>query len=288
MEYLLHILIYFAIYALLGISLNLIAGYTGLLSITHASFFGIGAYAVAILTTQFGLGFFGAALIGMVLAGIGGLIIGWVLSRLSGDYYMLGTVGFSYIIFAIMMNWSSLTRGPLGIPAIPRPSLFGLGLGDNLKLFLLLLFVLLVIYLLSRKLVASSFGRVLRAIREDENALRVFGYETTNYKLAIFAIAAGMAAMAGAFLATYITFVDPLSFTIMESVFIMSIVIFGGFASLEGSLLGAFLLVLLPELLRFMGLPSEIAGHVRQGVYGLLLVLFMMYWPKGLMGKYKV
>ena len=225
---------------------------------------------------------------GVVFAGVGGLIVGWVLSRLSGDYYLLGTVGFSYIVFAIMMNWDSLTRGPLGIPAIPRPNLFGLELGDNLRLFLLVLFLLIVVYFLSKKLVASSFGRVLQAIREDENALQVFGYKTTNYKLAIFAIAAGIAAIAGAFLATYITFVDPSSFTVMESVFIISMVILGGLASLEGSIIGAFFLILLPELLRFMGLPSEIAGHVRQGVYGLLLVLFMMYWPKGLMGKYKV
>jgi branched-chain amino acid transport system permease protein len=129
---------------------------------------------------------------------------------------------------------------------------------------------------------------VLKAIREDEKAIRLFGYRTLSYKLAIFVIAAAMAAAAGSLFASYITFIDPTSFVVMESVFILAIVILGGFANLKGSVLGAFLLILLPELLRFVGFPAEVAAQMRQLIYGLLLILLMLYRPQGLAGEYKL
>jgi len=134
----------------------------------------------------------------------------------------------------------------------------------------------------------SSFGRVLKAIREDEKAIQVFGYNTQMYKLTIFVIGAVLASVAGSLYATYITFIDPTAFNVMESVFVLSIIILGGLANLKGSVIGALFLILLPELLRFVGFPSDVAAQMRQLVYGLLLVLLMLYRPQGLMGEYKL
>lgn len=288
MEYLVHLAILFAIYAILGISLNLVVGYTGLLSVTHAAFFGLGAYATGILTAHFGMNFFVSLIAGMALAGVASFLIGAVLSRLSGDYYVLGTVGFNFILFSILLNWDGVTRGPLGIPGVSRPNLFGFNFSSSISFLVLAFLFLFLVYATSRFIVSSSFGRVLKAIREDEQAIGVFGYHTLSYKLAIFVISAAMAAAAGSLFASYITFIDPTMFVVMESVFILAIVILGGFANLNGSLVGALFLILLPELLRFVGFPSEIAGQMRQVVYGLLLILLMLYRPQGLMGEYKL
>lgn len=288
MEYLIHLAILVGIYAMLGISLNLILGYTGLVSVTHAAFFGMGAYSTAILTTRFGVNFFLSIILGVVITGILSTIIGFVLSRFRGDFYALGSFGFNIIIWSIFLNWQELTRGPLGIPGIARPSLFGINFGENLNFLILTLILGAFIYMASHFLVNSSFGRVLKAIREDEEAIRVFGYNTLIYKLTIFVIGAAMAAVAGSLFASYITFIDPSTFVLTESVFILAIIILGGLANLRGSVLGALVLVLLPELLRFVGFPSEIAAQMRVAVYGVLLIVLMMYRPQGLIGEYKL
>jgi branched-chain amino acid transport system permease protein len=129
---------------------------------------------------------------------------------------------------------------------------------------------------------------VLKAIREDENAIRVFGYNTLHYKLAIFVIGATLASIAGGLFASYITFIDPSTFTLNESIFILAIIILGGLSNNKGAVLGAACLILLPEILRFVGFPSDIAAQMRQVVYGLILILLMLYRPQGLVGEYKL
>jgi branched-chain amino acid transport system permease protein len=288
MEYLIHLAILFAIYAILGLSLNLVVGYTGLLSVTPAAFYGIGAYTTAILLTQSEVGFFSSIFLGVILTLIISFLIGLVLSKFRGDYYALGSFGFNIIVFAVFLNWQNLTRGPLGIPGISKPGLFGIDFSNNFNFLTLALIFLILVYLASRFIVNSSFGRVLKSIREDEEAIQIFGYNTLYFKLAIFAIAAGMAAIAGSFFASYITFIDPSSFTLMESVFILAIIILGGLANLRGSILGALFLILLPEILRFVGFPADIAAQMRQIVYGVILILLMLYRPQGLIGEYKL
>ena len=288
MEYLIHLAILFAIYAILGVSLNLVVGYTGLLSVTHAAFYGVGAYATAIFLTKAGIGFFASVILGVIIVAVVSFIIGIVLSKFKGDYYALGTFGFNTIIFAIFLNWQGLTRGPLGIPGISKPELFGIDFGNNFTFLILALIFLGLVYYISRFIANSSFGRVLKAIREDETAIAVFGYNTLYFKLAIFIISAAMAAIAGSLFASYITFIDPSGFRLMESVFILAIVILGGLANLRGSILGALFLILLPEILRFVGFPADIAAQMRQVVYGVILVLLMLYRPQGLIGEYKL
>ncbi|MEK9173309.1 MAG: branched-chain amino acid ABC transporter permease [Patescibacteria group bacterium] len=288
MEYLIHLAIIFAIYAILSLSLNLVVGYTGMISITHAAFFGIGAYATAILTTEFGFDFFLSALLGVTITAPLAFFIGLVFNRLSGDYYVLGTVGFNAILVSIFLNWQNLTRGALGIPGIPRPEVLSFSLSSNFSFLISSALFLIITFLVSRFISKSSFGRALKAIREDEKAIQVFGFNTPLYKTFVFVIAASIASLAGSLLASYLSFIDPSNFTVLESVFIFSIVILGGAASLRGSLLGALILVLLPELLRFVGFPTEIAAQARQAIYGLILILLMLYRPQGLIGEYKL
>ncbi len=288
MEYLIHIAILISIYGILGLSLNLVVGFTGLLSVTQAAFYGIGAYVTAILLTSTGMNFFLAMLLGIVITAIISLAIGFVLSKFKDDYYALGSFGFNVIIYSIFLNWQSLTRGPLGIPGIPRPSLFGFTFSENIWFLVLSVVILGTIYFLCRFITTSSFGRVLKAIREDEEAISVFGYRTLWYKLAIFVISAGMAAVAGSLFASYITFIDPSSFTLTESIFILAVIILGGLANNKGAVLGAVCLILLPEILRFVGFPSDIAAQMRQVTYGVILILLMLYRPQGLVGEYRL
>lgn len=288
MEYLIHIAILISIYSILGLSLNLVVGYTGLLSVTQAAFYGIGAYVTAILLTSTGMNFFLAMLIGMVITGVLALAIGFVLSKFKDDYYALGSFGFNVIIYSIFLNWQGLTRGPLGIPGIPRPTLFGFTFSENAWFLLLSVVCVAIIYFICQYITHSSFGRVLKAIREDDEAIAVFGYRTLWYKLAIFVISAVMAAVAGSLFASYITFIDPSSFTLTESIFILAVVILGGLANNKGAIIGAICLILLPEILRFVGFPDDIAAQMRQVTYGVILILLMLYRPQGLVGEYRL
>lgn len=288
MEYLIHIAIIFAIYGGLAVSLNLIVGYTGLLSVTHAAFYGIGAYVTAILLTGYGVGFFTSVIGGILVSAVIALLIGYVMSRFKEDYYALVSFGFNIIVYSIFLNWQEVTRGPLGIPGIDRPSLFGFEFSESWSFLALSLVFGLILYGISAFIVNSSFGRVLKAIREDEKALSVFGYNTNIFKLAIFVISAAMAAVCGSLFASYITFIDPSTFSLNESIFILAIIILGGLANLRGAVLGALALVLLPEILRFVGFPTDIAAQMRQVVYGLLLILLMLYRPQGLLGEFKL
>ena len=287
MEYLIHLAILFAIYGILGISLNLVVGYTGLLSVTHAAFYGIGAYATAILLTSFGINFFISVIAAIIISSVAALLIGLILSKFDDDYYALASFGFNIIIFSVFLNWQELTRGRWEYRELAGLLLKFL-ISNNFEFLILALIFLALIYFASSFIVNSSFGRVLKAIREDEKAIQVFGYNTLYYKLAIFVISAAMAAVAGSLFASYITFIDPSSFWLMESIFILAIVILGGLSNLKGSLLGALFLILLPEALRFVGLPNDIAAQMRQVIYGVILILLMLYRPQGLVGEYKL
>ena len=173
-------------------------------------------------------------------------------------------------------------RGPLGIPGIPRPSIFGYTFTSNLSFLIISVLILAAVYAICHFIANSSFGRVLKAIREDEEAISIFGYNVLRYELAIFVIGAVLAAVAGSLFASYITFVDPSSFSLNESIFILAIIILGGLASNKGAVWGAVILIILPELLRFVGFPDEIAAQMRQVVYGVILILLMLYRPQGL------
>ena len=292
----------FGIWAILSVSLNLVVGFTGLLSVGHIGFFGIGAYTVAILTSDasyeqlrteaiptVGWPFFAALPIGVVLAGLAALAVGVVFNRFRDDIYVLVSFGFAIISFNVFLNWRALTRGAFGIHEIARPDIGGWVFDDELEFLALVLVFLAAVILICWFIVTSSFGRVLTAIREDEQAAEVFGYQVTHYKLAIWVISAMMAGLAGGLFGSWTTFVDPNSFILLESILLVSIVILGGLATIWGSLLGAMAFVLLEEGMRFVPfLPTEFIGQARQVVLGILLVLLMLFRPQGLVGRYKL
>jgi branched-chain amino acid transport system permease protein len=286
MEYLLHILILIGIYAILSISLNLVAGYAGLISIAHAAFYGTGAYFATIMALKLHSPFLINIFCAISFCGFLGILVGIPSLRIHGDYFVIATFAFQVITFSILNNWVSLTGGPMGLPGIPQPVIFGINISSHIDFLVVTGVFCLLIFLICRRIVYSPFGRTLKAIREDEMFVLANGKNIAFYKILIFAISAGMAAVAGVIYAYYISFIDPTGFTVMESIFIISIVIIGGAGSLWGPVIGAVVLVMLPELLRFIGLPSSVAANLRQIIYGGLLVAFMMWRPQGFLGEY--
>jgi branched-chain amino acid transport system permease protein len=286
MEYLLHIFILLSIFAMLASSLDLLAGHTGLLSICQSGFCGLGAYTSALVAIQLGMPFVISLFAGVAAASLFSLLVSLPSLRLHDDYFVIATFGFQMILFSVFNNWMELTGGPLGIPGIPQPIILGWHVNSNLDFLILAIvfatFAYLVVYLLT----SSPYGRALHAIREDEVFAKAHGKNTLYFKVTVFAVSAALAASAGSLYAHYITYIDPTSFTVMESILIISMVIIGGAGSLWGPLVGAFVLVTLPEVLRFIGLPSATAANLRQIIYGSLLVIMMMFRPRGLVGKY--
>ncbi len=286
MNYLWHTLTMIMLYLILGISLNLAVGYGGLLSLCHAAFYGIGAYACTLLPMKAGLSFWLALPLAMLISAAISILISWPSLRLKGDYFVLATLGFQVIVYSALYNWTSLTGGAYGIAGIPRPGLLGWKIDSALSCFVLAAVLAvataLVLWLVQR----SPFGRALRAIRDDEVAAAALGKNVTALKVAAFAIAAACAAIPGGLFAVYVRYIDPTSFTVQESIFIISVVIIGGAGTYWGPMIGALLLVLLPEGLRFLHIPDAAAANLRQIIYGLLLVILMLFRPQGIKGEY--
>ena len=280
-----HLLILVAIFAILSLSLNLAMGYTGLLNVGHAAFYGIGAYTSALLAVNLGVPFWIGLLAGAMLAAVFGWLLSFPTLKLRGDYLALATLGFGVIVENVFRNWTGLTRGPLGIPGIPRPSFFGFEF-SSITRYLILTFIIagICVWILNR-IINSPFGRVLQAIREDEIAAKTLGKDTFRFKMLALTISAFFAGVAGSLYAHYITFIDPSSFTMLESMLIASMVIIGGSASIRGSIVGAAGLVLLPEPLRFIPLPSYAIGGLRRMTYAALLILIILKRPQGILGK---
>lgn len=282
--YFTHLLILIGIYLILAISLQLSVGYTGLLNLGHIAFYAIGAYASALLA-KLGLPFWMC----IALAGFLPMILGYLVSlptnRLKGDYLALITLGFSLITYTILMNWTDLTKGALGLTGIPRPSFLGINFNNNLS-FLLLTFVFVVItYLVIKKITTSHFGKVLEAIRDDELAAKILAKNTAKAKSISLMTAAFFAGIAGSLFAYYLNFLDPGSFNFSNVIPLIVIVMIGGLGSLEGTILATILVILIPELLRFIGLPSSFVGPGRQMIYAILLLVILSYQPKGFYGK---
>ncbi len=287
MDYLYHLLTLISIYTILAVSLNLMLGYTGLFSLAHAAFFGIGAYMSGLLTLRLGLSFW----LAMLLAIIGVVIIGAMLAiptlRLGGDYFILAVLGFQIMISGVLYNWVDVTRGPFGLYGLRPPMLLDYSFSSPLAFTVLAGLLALILYLLANRMVTSPFGRVMRAMREDQIATQVLGKDIVTFKILVFAVASGYAAVAGSLYAHYFTAINPLSFGLAESFFIVTMVILGGSGSLRGSVIGAAIVLLFPEALRLLNLPSTIAGPVQQIFFGLLLILCMLFRPQGLLGEYR-
>lgn len=283
MNYLLYVISLIAIYGILTVALNLAVGYTGILSLAQAAFMGIGAYAAAILLTQWGINFFYALPVGMTIAALAGAGLAWATLRLKAEYYVIASFGFQIIVYNILLNWIGLTSGPFGIRQIPAPEAFGFSFTGPLRYAALTLGFLMVCVWVAWRLGESAYGKVLRAIREDDAAAASIGKNVNRYKIVIFAVSAVLASIGGALYASLITFIDPFTFTIHESIFILALVIIGGAGNVFGSVVGAAVLISIPEMLRFFDVPTTVASPIREILYGALMIIFLRFRPKGLL-----
>jgi branched-chain amino acid transport system permease protein len=280
-DYWLDIAVLSGIYVILALGLNVVVGYTGLLNLGFAAFYAIGAYSYALLNTKLGIGFWPALPLSVGITTVAGFLLAFPALRLKGDYLAIVTLGFGEIVRLVLNNWDSLTKGPNGISGIDAPSLFGAGLEDlSSYYYLVLAFVALTVFVM-RRVEDSKIGRAWIAIREDEIASSAMGINTMMYKLYAFAFGAFWAGIAGCLFAAKMRFVSPESFTFMESVLVLCMVIIGGIGSITGVIVGAVVLVFLPELLRE-------AQMYRMLAVGSGLVFLMVFRPQGLFGRKNV
>lgn len=275
------------IYIILTLSTNLLLGMTNMLSLGQAAFYGIGAYLTVFALEILGLPLIPALLFVIILTALSSLVVAYSSLRLKGDYFVLTTLGFQLIIYTILYNWVAVTKGPFGISGIPAPKLFGVFVISGIIPYLILSSALtFAIIWLFYKLIHSPFGQVLKGLREDELAMKALGRDVTQYKIQVFLIASGFIGISGFLYATYTSYIDPTSFNLDEAIFILAALILGGPGNIKGPIAGAVFVVILPEILRFIGLPDAIAANMRQIIYGLIIILLMRYRPRGLAGNY--
>lgn len=290
MEYLLHIGIMLGIYIILVLSTNLTVGMANLLTLCQAAFYGIGAYIGTFFLLRFNLPFVVIALLVMSATGLTSLLVSYASVKLKGDYFIFGTLGLQMIVYTILYNWLSVTHGPFGIPGIPSIKLLGLwSLTGIYEYFFFTLIVTVIVVFVFHRMQHSPYGRVLRAVRNDELAVQALGKNTVRLKARTFFISAAFAGMAGLIYASYVSYIDPTSFTFDESIFIITALFIGGIGSrVWGPVVGAAVVVILPELLRFIGLPDAVAANLRQVIYGLILIVLMFVRPQGILGDAKL
>ena len=274
------------IYVLLGLSTNLLVGIVGIFSVSQAAVFGVGAYIVAyFLMAAEPISFLpalGIAAVGCILLNV---LVTLPSLRVSGDYFVVTSFGIQLLATAVFTNWTAGTGGANGLPGIPPPDLFRHPLESTGQLTLLCTagagLGCLAFYLIMR----APFGRLLRAIREDESAVAAAGKNVLRAKVSAAALAGAFAGVAGGLYATFLSFIDPSSFDLDASILLLTMVVVGGARTLAGSIIGPFLLLALPQILTLLDIPTTIAAATRQLLYGLLLILFMMFRPQGLAGE---
>jgi branched-chain amino acid transport system permease protein len=288
------------IYVMLGWGLNIVVGLAGLLDLGYVAFYAVGAYTFALLARDFGFTFWEALPFAGLVAASFGILLGFPVLRLRGDYLAIVTLGFGEIVRLVLLNWASVTGGPNGISSIPRPSFFGLPFARHTPegqmtfsqlfgvdyspdqrivfLYYLILGLALITNLFTVRIRRLPVGRAWEALREDEIACRALGINPTNVKLSAFAIGAMFAGLAGSFFATRQGFISPESFTFIESATILAIVVLGGMGSQMGVVLAAILLVTLPEFGRAF-------AEFRMLVFGAAMVGIMVWRPRGLLAR---
>ena len=281
-SYVLHLCITIGLYIILSLSLNLITGYAGQFSMGHAAFYGIGAYVGALVMLKGGFSFWVALVASGVFTFLSGLLLGLPALRLQGDYLGIVTLGFGEIIRLIFINWVSVTRGPMGLPGVPAPEIGSFMFGSKESFYYIVLLFVIITIVTMHRMTTGRFGLQMATIREDETAAVALGINTTRVKLLAFCIGAFFAGIAGTIFASYMSFVSPDSFMYIDSVTILAMIVLGGLCSIPGSIIGAIILVLAPEFMRFL-------ADYRMVLYGLMMVVIIIFKPEGFWGsRYRV
>jgi branched-chain amino acid transport system permease protein len=271
--------------AILAVTLNFVLGYAGIFSMAHAVFFGVGAYTAALAAMTLGAGFFAATGASMLVAALISLALALPALRVRGEYFVAASLGLQMLAITVFSEWKSVTGGIGGVTNIPPARLLGYTVSDPLQFLLLALACLVLIMLVIKVLVESSFGRSLKAIRDDEIAASAYGKNVAVIKTSAVVLSSALAAVAGSLYAFYLNFINVESFGLDTSVYLMAMVIIGGTATLIGPVVGTVLILLLPAVLTYLpGLPPTEIGSIQQIVYGLAMVLLMIFRPGGLWG----
>ncbi|MGO9021274.1 MAG: ABC transporter permease subunit [Syntrophobacteraceae bacterium] len=286
MEYLAQILNLALIYVVLTISLNLILGYGGMASMAHAAFFCIGAYISAFATMNWGCNFLVGLLIAIVVTAALGGVLAIPFIRIQDEYLILFTIAFEMVAFDLMLSLYNITGGDSGIFGVPKLKLFGYTPDTPAGFVPFMGVLVIIVYYVALKVTKSPFGRVLKGIREDEKTVISLGKNVVKFKVVIFMVGTGIAACAGSIFAHYSQFVSPSLGNLDNSILIIAMVVLGGTANLWGSAVGAFLLIIIPELLNFLPGSSNLVAPFRGFIYGILLILFMRFRPEGLVPEY--
>ncbi len=279
MDYGIHLLILICIYTILAQGLNIPFGVGHLFNLAHVAVYAVGAYTTALFSTELGIGFWGCIYSSMAIAGLFSLFIGGISLKLSHDYFAIGTIAFSSVISALLINWKSVTRGVLGIPGIPRPELFGIDFYENSNFLVLVAVAMVIVQFVLYVFLRNSYGRTLRAQSEYEQGALSLAKNTVRARTVSFLISSCAAGLAGSFYAYYINYIDPSSFSLVEMIFVLTIVVVGKPGSFWGITASTAFLVLLPEPLRFIDIPPSILGPMRQMLYSLIL-FGVVWWKK--------
>lgn len=298
MNYIWHLVVLLATYGIVALGLNLMAGYCGRLALSQAAFFGIGAYAYAVLSVRTGCGFIPAAVIGMGLALTLSLLISLPAARFRGDFFVILSLTVQVVLYGALYNWAkdgsqlgtwaNLTNGPFGITGISKPYIGGLVFSEMAALAMLATACLVLVAVVYWRLTGSPWGRLLKALRDDEDVTAGLGKNVRVAEASAFGFCCAYAALAGAVFAGYLSYIDPSIASLDNSVLMLSMVIVGGMGNLAGPLVGAVVLVLVPELLRSLNLPGAAAANVQLILYGAVLVAVIHRWPQGLAGTYRL
>ena len=292
-SYIQRILVMIALYGVLSVSLNYIAGYLGEISLGHAAFYAIGAFTSVYLTKKCGVNYFPASLAGALVAAASGVLLAGLTMRMRGIYLAVTTMGFLEVVRTVILNWRKVTGGSQGMSSIGKPQLFGFKFTlTNGGYYYLILFYLLLTVAVTWLVVNSRMGRAFKAIREDALAAQFVGVNLYACKIWAFALSAFFAGLAGAFYAHFLGYINNNTFTYSISVSILCMVILGGRGTIRGALAGAVILAPLSELLRALteamgSLPSWLIANPERWrfvIYGVILVLMMRFRPQGLLG----
>ncbi|MDE2581446.1 MAG: branched-chain amino acid ABC transporter permease [Rhodospirillales bacterium] len=285
MDYFYSYLILAEIYTLLGLSTNLLVGVVGIFSVSQAAVFGVGAYIVGDFLLAGTLSFLPALAVAALACILLNVLISLPSLRVAGDYFVVTSFGIQLLATATFTNWTAGTGGANGMPGVPPPDLLGLPIESTRGILAVTTVATLVACLAFWLILRAPFGRLLKAIREDESAVAAAGKGVLSAKVSAAALAGAFAGVAGGLYATYLSFIDPSSFDLDASILLLTMVVVGGARTLAGSIFGPFLLLALPQVLTFVAIPTTYAATARQLVYGALLIAFALFRPQGLLGE---
>lgn len=280
-NYILHVAVVTLIYATLSTALDLVVGHAGMFSIAQAAFWGLGAYSTGVLVVRAGAPFLAGLVAGIAIASVMAIVVSLPTLRLNDELFLIATFGYQTVTYSILNNWTEVTGGPMGIAGV---KMFA---GEHGRAnVLIVMAVCLASCAVLFRVASSSFGRILHVIREQPSACAALGKNPLAFRIKAFVLSAGVSALMGALFASYMSYIDPSSFTVSDSILILTMVVIGGTSSTYGPALGAVLLMSLGELVRFVGLPAAAAANVRQIIYGVLMLATLVVRPRGLTGKF--